>query len=340
MIKHKTCLFLIGIRMFLNRISNYFCILVHSGEKLMILGNELSTKTYKDFIDSDNFLEIKKRLFSDLDSKSVKVAEKIIWRISDIIYRQKDVLPLTLFEVYNLLRLRLSLSKKIREFSGNFKYKDYILPVNEFNESIFFDNYFLDELENKSNIVQKDIIDAGAYIGDSAIVLAKYTDKVVRAFEPVSKNYENMLKTIEMNNSSEKIIPYKFGLGSVDEQCAINIFEASAVASTLRAERSIHPNNKREIIQIKTLDEIVERENLKIGLIKVDIEGAEHDFLLGAMNTIKSQTPALLISIYHGGKDFFLLKSMIQDLDLGYRFKIRKATKPRVFDDTILICEV
>lgn len=60
---------------------------------------------------------------------------------------------------------------------------------------------------------------------------------------------------------------------------------------------------KIEVNQI-TLDEYVDSENIEIGLIKVDIEGAERNFLKGAKKTICEQKPILLISIYHSAEDF------------------------------------
>ena len=120
----------------------------------------------------------------------------------------------------------------------------------------------------------------------------------------------------------------------------INNFESTGVGATLRKDRDNYPGNIREKIKIKTLDEVVKEENLQIGLIKVDVEGAEQDFLAGAMETIKTQKPALLLDIYHTGEYFFEIKTNIENLNLGYKFKIRKATKDRIIDDTVLICEV
>lgn len=53
------------------------------------------------------------------------------------------------------------------------------------------------------------------------------------------------------------------------------------------------------------MDDFVADNNLQIGLIKVDIEGLEQDFLKGAENTIKTQKPALTISIHNSASDFF-----------------------------------
>lgn len=64
-------------------------------------------------------------------------------------------------------------------------------------------------------------------------------------------------------------------------------------------EIEININKKYEEISIITLDSFVEENNIRVGLIKVDIEGSEQDFLKGAEKTIKTQKPFLLISIYH-----------------------------------------
>ena len=83
----------------------------------------------------------------------------------------------------------------------------------------------------------------------------------------------------------------------------------------------------------------IKENKLKVGLLKIDIEGFESYLLQGAIETIKSQKPALLISIYHNGHDFFEIKPWLESLNLGYKFKIRKAWDHNTNRDTLLICE-
>lgn len=85
--------------------------------------------------------------------------------------------------------------------------------IDELSKTDFFQEYkklieklFTRKLENKEKIKNLDIIDAGACSGDSALILSELTDRNVYAFEPVSSNYENMLKTIELNDV-KNIIP-------------------------------------------------------------------------------------------------------------------------------------
>jgi hypothetical protein len=71
----------------------------------------------------------------------------------------------------------------------------------------------------------------------------------------------------------------------------------------------------------------VEEENLEnIGLIKLDVEGNELSSIKGAKKCIKKNKPILLISLYHTAKDFFEIKPMIEQMGLGYKFRIRKVT--------------
>lgn len=65
----------------------------------------------------------------------------------------------------------------------------------------------------------KDIIDAGAYIGDSALVFGRFFSKCRRiyAFEPDPDSYALMEKTIAMNRLAN-VIPVGVALG--DANCS------------------------------------------------------------------------------------------------------------------------
>ncbi|MDR0522244.1 MAG: FkbM family methyltransferase, partial [Planctomycetaceae bacterium] len=77
--------------------------------------------------------------------------------------------------------------------------------------------------------------------------------------------------------------------------------------------------------------------NVNPGCIKMDIEGLESAAIHGAAETIKKFKPVLLISIYHTPDDFFSIKPFIEDLNLGYRFLIRKLSPKRLDAETMLI---
>ena len=84
----------------------------------------------------------------------------------------------------------------------------------------------------------------------------------------------------------------------------------------------------------------MEENYLDVGLISIDVEGAEMDLLNGALNTIKTQKPILNISIYHSVDDFFNIIPWIANLDLGYEFKVYKEQPWPFLADTIVQCKV
>ena len=211
-------------------------------------------------------------------------------------------------------------------------YNKYFLPKKHFEACVFKEKYGLEELKNKEYFKNKDIIDAGAFIGDSAIVLSDYTNKKVYSFEPTSLNYQYMLKTIELNKK-ENIIPVNLGLGDKEEEIEMGVCgSGSGILTVIKAENT-------EKCKVTTLDKYVQENNLEVGLIKTDLEGFEQNFIKGAINTIKKFSPTLLISIYHTPSDFFDIKPMIESLSLDYNYRIVKPKDGLLIVETMLVCE-
>ena len=95
-----------------------------------------------------------------------------------------------------------------------------------------------------------------------------------------------------------------------------------------------------ESVPLGTLDRYEETHPMDVGLIKVDIEGAEQSFLRGARRKIEKYKPVLLMSIYHNADDFFNIKPMIESWNLGYKFRIHKPIDYSVSREVLLIAEV
>ena len=148
-----------------------------------------------------------------------------------------------------------------------------------------------------------------------------------------------MLKTIELNHS-KNVVPVKMGLGSKDEKLYIKLFHNHYGANRVASNQNVPENSDDyEKVSITSLDNFVEDKDLDIGLIKVDVEGFEPEFLKGAYNTIKKHRPAILLSIYHNTSDFFNLKPLIESWDLGYSFQLSHPVDGGLWGETILICE-
>ena len=82
-------------------------------------------------------------------------------------------------------------------------------------------------------------------------------------------------------------------------------------------------DNGSEKIKMTTLDKYVKENNIQVGLIKTDVEGFEPNLLRGAQETLRTQAPVLLISIYHNCSDFFKIKPMIEEIMKTSKYKYR-----------------
>ncbi len=224
---------------------------------------------------------------------------------------------------------------------NNCSYDKYILPKNHFEPEVFYDKSGMNYIKNINQVKNKNIIDAGGYIGDSAIVFSDYTDKNVYSFEPFLQNYNLMLKTIELNKKNN-IIPVNMALGDSNKE--LSLYSDGDLNMGLSIERNSEQsdiNSFENKVKMATLDSYVKENNIEVGLIKTDLEGFEQSFLKGAIETIKEQKPVLIISIYHNYSDFFEIKPMIENLNLGYKFKIiEPKNHGAAIVSTLLIAEV
>ncbi|MDA0080861.1 FkbM family methyltransferase [Brachyspira hyodysenteriae] len=280
----------------------------------------------EDFLSNKNDLLNKyRKLINGLDSESIDVVNNIVSSISlnNMYFTNEEII------VKDVL-LKKHLNKIIRINDECYIYDNkYILNINAFSFPNFYDRLGLDYIQNLDFIKDKAIIDAGAWKGDTAVLLSHYTQNKVYAFDPLYTNYIEIQKNIELNNINN-VEPVNMALGEENKKIYIDITETEMISTRTNLEID---NNKIETEMI-TLDKFVEDNNIKVGLIKTDLEGFEQPFLRGALNTIKKQKPILIISIYHNYNDFFDIKPMIEELNLGYKFKIAKSNDFELIRET------
>ncbi len=305
----------------------------HPGER------EALAKLFSDAMNREDSAQRFNALISGLDNESRNTVSDIIHRIGMIADGNKSLQDVyTQREQEEFVRMNDEFSSKIVKLNDNlYYYNGYYLPVNQFDSSVFYSKYAIDELTTLDSVRNKDIIDAGGYVGDTALLFSSYTDKSIHVFEASPSNMDIIRETIRLNQL-ENIVPVSKALGEKSGTATFSLGERNSCNSLVERPGYNYPDHIE--VPVITLDDYVRENNLEVGLIKVDIEGGEQLLLKGAVETICTQHPILLISIYHSANDFFEIKPMIEKMCDKYTFRIIKPANSAIVIETILLAEV
>ena len=305
----------------------------HPGER------EALAKLFSDAMNREDSAQRFNALISGLDNESRNTVSDIIHRMGMIADGNKSLQDVyTQREQEEFVRMNDEFSSKIVKLNDNlYYYNGYYLPVNQFDSSVFFTRYGIDKLTTLDSVRNKDIIDAGGYVGDTALLFSSYTDKSIHVFEASPSNMDIIRETIRLNQL-ENIVPVSKALGEKSGTATFSLGERNSCNSLVERPGYNYPNHIE--VPVITLDDYVRENNLEVGLIKVDIEGGEQLLLKGAVETICTQHPILLISIYHSANDFFEIKPMIEKMCDKYTFRIIKPANSAIVIETILLAEV
>lgn len=256
-------------------------------------------------------------LKNGLDQKSKEIIDQIPERYQYIY--TNNILNEKLFSEEEMEeRDGINIEKYLRAYD----LKNFEIPTFQFHNGLkFIPQESLKKLKNK------DAIDAGAFDGDSAIILNKeYNFNKIYSFEPQKDNFSALISNIkryDLNN----VIPTDKGLSDRKGRLSIKSLGSASYVS----------DDGDQSVETISIDDFVNENELNVGLIKMNIEGKEFDAIVGATNTIKKFKPILLISIYHNGKDFFEIKPYIESIADDYNFMIRKLNPNHLTFETSLI---
>ena len=305
----------------------------HPGER------EALANLFSDAMNREDSAQRFSALISGLDNESRNTVSDIIHRMGMIADGNKSLQDVyTQREQEEFVRMNDEFSSKIVKLNDNlYYYNGYYLPVNQFDSSVFFTRYGIDKLTTLDSVRNKHIIDAGGYVGDTALLFSSYTDKDIHVFEASPSNMDIIRETIRLNHL-DNIVPVSKALGEKSGTATFSLGERNSCNSLVERPGYNYPDHIE--VPVVTLDDYVRENNIEVGLIKVDIEGGEQLLLKGAVETIRTQHPILLISIYHSANDFFEIKPMIEKMCGKYTFRIVKPANPAIALETILLAEV
>jgi FkbM family methyltransferase len=140
----------------------------------------------------------------------------------------------------------------------------------------------------------------------------------IYSFEADPKNYEKS-KAVLASLANCDLYPYGTSDSHKKVCFAADAFETSCIISREEAEK----RNFEGVTEIETvaLDDVLAGK--KITFIKMDIEGAEYEALLGARKLIAENRPRMAISVYHKYEDFVTLANLVLEMHPDYRIAFR-----------------
>ena len=135
-------------------------------------------------------------------------------------------------------------------------------------------------------------------------------------FEPVKRACEGLYKTFEKEIKTGKVFIHEKILMDTNKE---GVLKASTHSINI-TEFISDPSSTSSVMIATTLDELVEAHKISsVDLIKMDIEGAELQALMGGAQTLIKFKPDVLVCVYHRRKDLREITHFLAPM--GYRFK-------------------
>lgn len=233
--------------------------------------------------------------------------------------------------VYN----NLNYPKIIKWYNG---LKFVIYPNSDLGRAFFISGTY----EPNSLLVVKNALtensvffDIGANAGVFTLAASQWVGPkgLVVAFEPSAREYQLLEENVTLNQLSNVRLE-KLAISNTNGSALLNIAtQRHNGQNTLCREFAYEgvDSGTAETVSIRTLDQYIsEKEISRLDLIKLDIEGAEYNALLGAKNILTMLRPILIFEIVKSalqknGIDIAEIEAFLDSL--GYKtFSIDEAT--------------
>jgi FkbM family methyltransferase len=164
------------------------------------------------------------------------------------------------------------------------------------------------------------VFDLGAHQGFLALLASKLVGHrgTVHAFEASPINFKKLERNIQLN----RIHNCRLVHAAVSDRDGCRAFSASIhdMGNTYLPSSPYFVNQPTVIVPTVSLDEYVSRESVDLpDFLKVDVEGAESDALIGAKALLASKRPIVYLethNIHHRGVDGLCLRYLGE---LGYK---------------------
>ncbi len=145
-------------------------------------------------------------------------------------------------------------------------------------------------------------IDVGAHKGEILDLFIRFAPNGKHiAFEPIPALYKDLV------NRYVNVEVYPYALSTKEGKTTFNLVLDDPAYSGLQKRKYKTETTKVELIEVEVrrMDDVLRDKNLKIDLIKIDVEGGEFDVLKGAVNILQNDHPILVFECGKGASEFY-----------------------------------
>ncbi|ADQ06813.1 methyltransferase FkbM family [Caldicellulosiruptor hydrothermalis 108] len=172
--------------------------------------------------------------------------------------------------------------------------------------------YFVEDIDHKKGYSR--FIDCGAYDGDTAYMLNKMVGQVekIALFEPEPDHFKRLVSKLKKDPVAKEHILFPCGVWS--STTMLKFLSGKGMGSQISQDGDIY-------VQCVALDDVLM--DFAPTFIKMDVEGAEYEALIGAENIIKKYSPDLAMCVYHKIEHIWEIPCLIKKINPDYKLYLR-----------------
>ncbi len=144
------------------------------------------------------------------------------------------------------------------------------------------------------------VIDVGANVGLYSVIAGVCSTDPVRAYEPVPRTFAELEANLERNRLTERVALRRAAVGATSGRVSFHVPFGESPSSA-----SLSPDGYRGLegelidVDVVRLDDEIGDE--PIALVKIDVEGHEHEVLDGMVGLLSKQQPPVILESNHDG---------------------------------------
>jgi len=168
------------------------------------------------------------------------------------------------------------------------------------------------------DVGDRDVVDVGAYVGDTAIYFALRGARRVIAIEPNPEAFREIIENIKLNNLEGTVIPVNAGLASRPGEICVENVDVERTIGTYHK-----PGGCGTLVPAITLADVIEGYAIDhSAVLKMDCEGCEFDIILNDYEHIRTFKD--LVFEYHLRASSEPLSKLLEVLARDYQCGIVK----------------